>query len=424
MAGLALALKNTGWEVSGSDQKDVYPPVTTFLEKNEIKYFKGYSEDNLSFVPDLVVVGRSSLMIDPNNPEYFKAKKLGFKIFSYPEVVRDFLIKKNSIVVAGTYGKTTTTTLISLILENWGVNPSFMIGGLPLNFSEGTRITDSKYSVVEGDETPALLQTDLPKFMFYKPKYLLLTATEFDHPEVYKTKAAYIKAFIDLVKLLPLDGILFYDQATVDEKVIAACNVKKIAFLPSVDFSLAENYKQSALRAITVCREIGVPEQVIRDAVFSFKGLQTKQEFLGVFAGRFLYQDSAQQSAKVKAAISALKSQRPENKIVVIFNPSATSLKYKNGLIGYNEAFADTDQVIIAKVDFLTKVFKEQRVTGPDLVEAFGGSPKAVYEPISENILSRLVETTSKGDVVLFLSSGGLNFYNFVEEVKKKLGKE
>lgn len=421
MASLAKAFKDLGWEVTGSDQEKVYPPVTTYLEENNIKYLKGYSESNLSFIPDLVVVGRSALLIDPKNPEYLKAKKLGCPVLSYPEVLSQYLIKENSIVVAGTYGKTTTTALIVWTLINAGINPSFMIGGIPLNFNDGTRITDSKYSVVEGDETPSLLPTDPPKFIFYKPKYLLLTATEYDHPEIYKTKDDYLKAYIDLVKTLSSDTVLIYDPSLVDEEVVNAAKCRKIPYLKDSEIKLDESFKESALRALTLCKELNISQKIINDSLSSFKGLKTRQELLGEFGGRFIYQDLSQQPSKVRSVLTALKGRYPKSKITVVFNPSATALKYKESLEGFPDAFSNVDKVIVAKVDYLKDISCEERVTGSDLVEAFGGKGKVTYEPVMEKIIERLVKNIDKGDVVVFISSGGLRFTKLIENTVSKL---
>lgn len=422
MSNLAIAFKGMGWEVLGSDQKQIYPPISTLLDKNKILYFKGYSEDNLIFIPDLVVVGRSALMINPNNPEYLKAKKLGCKILSYPEVISEFLVKENSIVVAGTYGKSTTVSLIAWILTNAGLNPSFMVGGLPMNFSKGTRITESKFSVIEGDETPALFENDKPKFLFYKPKFLLLTATEYDHPEVYKSHKQYLEAYINLVKLLPEDGVVFYNPNTVDEQVMNACQCKKIIYLTSTNLKLDKKYLESSLRSITLCNELQINQQVIEDSIYSFRGLKARSEFLGEFGGRSIYHDLSQQSSKVKGSLSILKDLYPNSKIIVVYNPSATSMKYKESLEQYSDSFLNADNVIVAKVDYLSSISKEDRVTGPDLVEAFGGQRKVIYEPIYENLVKWLVDNSKPEDVIIFMSSGGLEFMELIEEVKEKLG--
>lgn len=421
MSNLAIAFKGMGWEVLGSDQKQIYPPISTLLDKNKILYFKGYSEDNLIFIPDLVVVGRSALMINPNNPEYLKAKKLGCKILSYPEVISEFLVKENSIVVAGTYGKSTTVSLIAWILTNAGLNPSFMVGGLPMNFSEGTKITESKYSAIEGDETPSLFENDQPKFLFYKPKFLLLTATEYDHPEIYKSHKEYLEAYINLVKLLPRDGVMFYDPNTVDEPVVNACQCKKIKYLTSTNLKLDKKYLESSLRSITLCNELQINQQVIEDSIYSFKGLKARSEFLGEFGGRSIYHDLSQQSSKVKGSLSILKDLYPNSKIIVVFNPSATSMKYKESLEQYSDSFVNADKVIVAKVDYLSSITKEDRVTGPDLVGAFGGGEKVIYEPIYENMIKWLVNYSKPEDVIVFMSSGGLGFMELIEEVKEKL---
>lgn len=421
MAPLAKAFKDLGWDVSGSDQVKIYPPVSTYLQDNNILYKQGYDENNIPFDCDLVVVGRSALLIDKDNPEYLKAIKLGYKILSYPQVLEQYLVKENSIVIAGTFGKSTTASIITWILINAGLNPSFMFGGLPINFDSGTKITESNYSIIEGDETPALKENDPPKFMFYKPKYLLLTATEYDHPEIYKTKEEYVNAFIKLVELLPKEGVLFYDPGKVDEKVINSCKSQKIKYLTNYELNINERFKESALRAITICKYLNVNENIIKDAILSFKGLKGRMELIGEYKGRFIYHDLSQQASKVNAALSVIKHLHNSGKMYVVFNPSATSLKHKNGLQGYLNVFSFAEKVYIGKVNFLSNVTEANRVKGSDLVEAFGGGNNICYEPIEENIVSLLKNETKTGDIIVFMSSGGLNFMNLIEKVKNKL---
>lgn len=422
MAGLAKALQYLGWEVSGSDHVNVYPPSTTYLEKYRIKYARGYRRENLTDDYDLVVVGRSALMLDPKNPEYFRAKELGCPVISFPELVQKYVVKENSIVIAGTYGKSTTTALIVWILMKAGYNPSYLIGDEAFNFDDNIKITESEYSVVEGDETPSLMENDPPKFMFYKPKYLLLTATEYDHPEIYKTKEDYIDAYIKLVEILPKDGVLFYESGTVDKRVIDACMCQKIKFLNNTEVEIDERFKESALRAITLCNFLGIEANIIRDSVSTFKGLRGRLDYLGKSGGRFLYYDFSQQSSKVKMSLQMLRKMHKENRIIVIFNPSATSLKYKTGLRGYTDAFLGINEVIIAKVNFISAISGEDRVTGPDLVEAFGGTNKVAYVPVNEKIVEWIVQNTKAEDVVIFMSSGGLEFTYLIERVKAELG--
>lgn len=448
MGQLAKAFRDIGWEVSGSDKKEIYPPISTYLKKNNIPYAEGYRAENVPSRIDLVVVGRSALLVDAQNPEYFAAKNKNFSVVSYPEVLRDFLVKKNSIVVAGTFGKTTISSLVSFILINAGLNPSYMTGGIPLSMRDGVKITDSDYSVVEGDETPSLLENDPPKFLFYKPKYLLLTATIRDHPEIYKTRKSYVDAFIKLVKLLPVDGLLVYNKDGVDKSVVdnAACKkvsyslnnkkadyfIKKIIYKKNKTVFEVKSRKQifsletgmwgshnleNSCASLALCIELGIDPLVIASSIKNFKGTETRLELLGKFAGRILYQDYAQHPYKAKSSLEALRLRHPKAKIFCVFDPAATALKYKDSLPWYNKAFDKAEQVIVAKVNFLRNIEKNNRVTGNDIVKAISVSQrKVVYQPLAEKLIDFLVGRSKKNDVIVFMSSGGLRFSNLIRK--------
>jgi len=260
--------------------------------------------------------------------------------------------------------------------------------------------------------------------MFYNPKYLLLTATQYDHPEIFKTNDSYLEAFTALVKLLPDNGILFYDQDLVDEKVVNACNCLKIPFQTSKIVGIPDTiYKESAVRASVLCSKLNIDQKIIYDSIISFSGLKERNEFLGEFGGRYLFIDSSQQSSKIKNALSLIKERYPKNEIVVVFNPSETSLKYKENLDQYSKSFDLANKVIITKVDFLKEIEKQERVTGPELVSAFGGGQKIHYEPLDEKIFEKIKEETKAGDVVVFMTSGGLRFNELTKEIINGLSK-
>jgi len=455
MGSLAAALKDYGWEVLGSDKEEVYPPVSDYLQEKKIKYFKGYSANHLNFKPDLIIVGRSALLSDPKNPEYQKALKLGCQVVSYPEALEKLLIKENSVVVAGTYGKSTTTALISWILFQAGKNPSFLIGGLPLNFPSGVNITDSDYSVVEGDETPALKSSDPPKFMFYHPKYLVLTATTYDHPEFFKNPKDYQNAFKKLIQLLPENGILFFDPKFTEKELVNSTTAKKVSYsteTQSADYFLLDSYyegnnlklkiggkntleietsligeyaRQNILRAVAVCSELGVQEKIINEAVSSFKGLKTHLEFLGEFKQKYFYLDIAQHFSKVEGVLQSLREKYPDSRIIAVFDPSATTLKYKKILPYYRQSFQEAQEVIVRKVRFLSSLSKDQRISGSEIAKLFSQKgTHVIYEPQDEKVFQRLIEGTQKNDVVVFLSSGGLEFHSLIEKVIKEMKKK
>lgn len=429
MGHLAKAFKDLGWDVSGSDHKGIYPPISTYLKENKIKYFGGYETKNVPPEADLVVVGRSALMVDANNPEYLQAKKLNLLVLSYPEVLQKYLVKKNSIVVAGTYGKTTISSLVAWILINAGLNPSYMTGGMPLNVADGVKITDSEYSVVEGDEPPALFPDDPPKFMFYNPKYLLLTATKWDHPEIYKSEEAYLKAFIDLVRLLPKDGLLVYNLDNVSEIVLKEAKCRKVSYSlqnPKADYHylsvitllLGEANRENICGAAALCTELKIENKIILKSVATFKGVKTRLEFLGKFSNRTFYWDFAQHPEKVKGSLEALREKFSRERIICVFDPVMTGLKYKESLKWYPGTFDLADVVVVGKVGYLREVKGKDRVTGTEIINAISQTQKNVfYQPIDDKIFEYLVKETKLEDVIIFMSSGGLRFTNLISKV-------
>jgi UDP-N-acetylmuramate: L-alanyl-gamma-D-glutamyl-meso-diaminopimelate ligase len=453
MAPLAKAFKDMGWEVSGSDHKGVYPPISTYLQENNIPYVEGYNANSVPPDIDLIVAGRSALMIDSHNPEVARARAQGNKVLSFPEVFQDYLIKKNSIVVAGTYGKTTTAALLAWILTKLGKDPSYMASDILLNLPDGVKITNSDFSVVEGDETPIMEKNDKPKFMYYKPKFLLLTATKWDHPEVYQTHEKYIEAFIDLVKLVPEDGLLVHEKDNVDLRIINSALCRKISYslnnkgadywvekhstvnglttfsvkgrkgsLELETVLMGKHNLENICGAVALSLELGFGPETIIQAVRSFKGVKARLEFLGNYSGKYLYSDFAQHHEKVKGSLSALRESFPQSRIVCVFDPSATSLKYRESLEWYKNTFDKVDQVVIGKVGFIKEVAKENRVTGKDIVEAISQTqPNVFYEPTDEKIIDYLRQNTQGGDVIVFMSSGGLRFTNLIQEIIKKL---
>src|SRR5580692_3752651 len=200
MASAAAAMRDKGYTVTGSDQ-NVYPPMSTFLESCNIKYMSGYAETNLAHKPDLVVVGNA---ISRGNPEaeYVLDKRLRY--CSLPELLKEFFIRgKRSIVVTGTHGKTTTTSLLTWIFEHNGLNPSYLIGGIPNNFTQGARFTDSEWFIIEGDEYDTAFFDKRSKFVHYLPEIAIINNLEFDHADIFENLAAVKKTFIHFIRLVP-----------------------------------------------------------------------------------------------------------------------------------------------------------------------------------------------------------------------------
>ena len=218
MASLAAMLKSRGYQVSGSDEH-VYPPMSTFLESQGIKLFQGFDEKHLSPRPDLVIIGNA---MSRGNPEVEAVLELKIPYTSSADALKRFFIQGNrSIVVSGTHGKTTTSSLVAWILESAGKDPSFMIGGIPKNFDRGFKLGNSDLFVVEGDEYDTAYFDKAAKFFHYLPETVILNNIEFDHADIYDDLDQIKLAFRRLVNLIPGNGLFL---ANIEEKnVMALC---------------------------------------------------------------------------------------------------------------------------------------------------------------------------------------------------------
>ncbi len=206
-SALAIALHDRGVRVTGSD-KGFFPPVSTELEKHGIEFYAGWHPEKMlaSDKPDLVMAGGSGT--SPSNPEILSAKENNIPVLSYTEVLGKYFAKDHSIVCAGTWGKTSTAALLSFILTHADFNPSYMFGGVSLSHLSSAGLTDTSWSVVEGDEYQAAIWDKKAKFFYYKPTHLLLSAISWDHADMYPNEAEYFNAFRKLLSGIPADGLV------------------------------------------------------------------------------------------------------------------------------------------------------------------------------------------------------------------------
>ncbi len=207
-SALAIAFHEKGVKVTGSD-KGFFPPVSTELEKRGIDFYAGWHPEKMIGAngekPDFVMIGGTGT--SPNNPETVYANRNKIPAYSYAEVLQKYFIKKNSVVVTGTWGKTTSSALLSFILMQTGMKPSYFTGGLSLSHPTGA-LSDSDWSVVEGDEYQVSISDRRPKFVFYSPTHLLLTSVSWDHADLYPTENDYFATFEKLVREVPESGLI------------------------------------------------------------------------------------------------------------------------------------------------------------------------------------------------------------------------
>src|SRR6476661_635499 len=205
MASAAAAMKEKGFVVTGSDQ-NVYPPMSTFLASRQIEVINGYSDRNLAHKPDLVVIGNA---ISRGNPEVEFVLDHKLRYCSLPALLKTYFIQgKRSLVVTGTHGKTTTTSLLAWVFEHNGLNPSFLIGGIPNNLGQGARFTDSDWFIIEGDEYDTAFFDKRSKFVHYLPEVVIVNNLEFDHADIFENLAVVQTSFKRLINLVPRNGLL------------------------------------------------------------------------------------------------------------------------------------------------------------------------------------------------------------------------
>lgn len=439
MGSLAAMLKSQGYYVSGSDDH-VYPPMSTFLESQGIKVHQGFHADHLSPAPDLVVIGNA---MSRGNPEVEAVLEQKIPYTSSAEALKTFFIQgKNSIVVSGTHGKTTTSSITAWLLESAGKNPGFMIGGIPQNFNQGYKVSSENLFVVEGDEYDTAFFDKAAKFFHYLPDVVIINNIEFDHADIYDNLDQIKLAFRRLVNLIPGNGLLLanIEDANVMELSSAAFSpvqtfglnpeafwcadkikfyedytsfdiIKRGALFSSVTMKLSGYHNiLNTLAAVGAAHFYGVSDDQIKTALPLFQNIVKRLEVKAVKNNITIYDDFAHHPSKVKATINGLRCQFPDSKIWAVYEPRTSTSKRKIMEEQYAAAFDDADTTIIAPLHLPKKVKAEQRLSVESLVEKINKRNKeAHYLPSVNEIVEFLTARVKSGDHVLIMSNGGFN---------------
>lgn len=357
MAPLAVLYKQMGWKVTGSD-RGFFPPMSTYLEKNGIHIMPGFKKERLEPSPDFVL---ATAFITDKNPEVLEARRRNIPVKVYADVLPDLIEKENSVIIAGDCGKTSTTALVSWILERAGYNPNFMIGGLPRNFEHGIRKTDSNWSVMEGDEYVASSWDSTPRFLYYHPKYLIITDAAWDHMDKFPTEWSYIRAFWQLTKKVSSEGVIIAHANGKNIKRIIKSKILKKLYIPvifyegtdSAGFTLpfpGKIWQENCAAAITLARYIGISDATIQEALSTFVGIKRRQEVRYEDKNLVIIDDNAHTPVKVKGALGTIAEMFPHNVVrCAIYEPgnrSPAALTQR----GYGLCFRRAEFVILPKV--------------------------------------------------------------------------
>ena len=448
MGSLAGLLRAKGHRVTGSDAA-VYPPMSTQLEQQGIEYATQFSPDNLDPVPDMVIVGNA---ISRGNEELEAVLERRIPYTSAAAVIKEeFLRGKHVVAVAGTHGKTTTTSIIAWLLESAGLNPSFLIGGIAENFGASFRLTDSEYFCIEADEYDTAYFDKGPKMWHYLPWTAVVNNIEFDHADIYRDDIAYRFAFERFINLVPRTGTLIVgwdtpvarelakkSHAPVESCDIADADAGPLAradeqprwqasdirygetgshfdvrhdgrHLGTVETPLSGAFNvRNALAAIAAASAVGVPWQSIAEGLRTFDSVKRRMEVRGVVRGVTVIDDFAHHPTAVRETVQAVRQRFGDRRVVALFEPRSYTAQRREFQEPYRAALRVADRVVLAGL-FHPERYDASTGMNPDELTASlrADGVQADYIPDVDRIVEAIAPEAREGDILLVMSNGG-----------------
>jgi UDP-N-acetylmuramate: L-alanyl-gamma-D-glutamyl-meso-diaminopimelate ligase len=456
MGSLAGLLKMRGVRVTGSDRQ-IYPPMSEALRRWDVPVTLGFRAENvLAERPDLVVIGNA---VRADNPEAKAAFEACLQILSFPDALYELAIRRrHSVVVAGTHGKTTTASLMATLLHETQRDPSFLIGGIALNFEASFREGGGPHFVVEGDEYDTAFFDKTPKFLHYHPQTLVISSVEFDHADIYRDLEHVKSAFRKLVAQMPADGTILAALARSNVRAVlgeAPCRVSSYGLgevgsldwyaselasrpqgtrfclthrgqsLGPVELPLhGEHNVENAVGAVATMEALGVPPAEAIAALSRFHGVKRRQELRGESRGVTVIDDFAHHPTAVKGTIAAMRARYPARRIVAVFEPRTNTSRRKIFQADYVDAFEEADCVVVSIVPdepiYSATGPVTERLSASELAADLQarGVEAAALEGVGA-IVDHLDRSCEAGDVVVVMSNG--SFGNIWEKLLDRL---
>ncbi|WP_041364859.1 UDP-N-acetylmuramate:L-alanyl-gamma-D-glutamyl-meso-diaminopimelate ligase [Methylomonas methanica] len=375
MGGLALIARELGYTVSGSDQ-NVYPPMSTQLEEQGIRLMNGYQAANLDCRPDLVVIGNA---LSRGNPEVEAVLNRNLPYISGPQWLAEHVLQKRWVLaVAGTHGKTTTTSMLSWILEFNGFKPGFLIGGIPLNFGISARLGESDFFVIEADEYDCAFFDKRSKFVHYRPRTAILNNLEYDHADIFENLDAIKKQFHHLVRTVPSEGLVIAPSCEqhIAEVLEMGCwtPMVKTAIGAEADWQAelikadgscfnvhfagtdqgtvtweltGQHNVYNALSALAAARHIGILPQDAIAALHQFQNVKRRMEVIVKTNGLTVYDDFAHHPTAIKTTLDGLRKQVGKEKILAIVEPRSNTMRLGVHTQSLAESLSEADQAVV-----------------------------------------------------------------------------
>jgi UDP-N-acetylmuramate: L-alanyl-gamma-D-glutamyl-meso-diaminopimelate ligase len=439
MTPLAGMLAERGHRVTGSDA-GVYPPASTLLQGLGIRWTNGFSESNLDPAPDIVVIGNA---LSRGNPEveYVLDRKIPYR--SLPQTLEDyFLPGHDSLVVTGTHGKTTTTSMLAWIFAVAGRRPNFLIGGVAENFGRSFGLGGGTEFVLEGDEYDSAFFDKAPKFLHYHPDEVVITSLEFDHADIYADLAAIELQFRRMVNLVPRRGrIVAWGESETVRGVIqkAFCPVETYGFTPGVDWLAGDvEYSEdathfrvshhgsevvrvrmalagrhnvlNALAAIAIAHGRGVPGAAIEQALATFRGVLRRLEVKGEASGVLVVDDFAHHPTAIRVTIEAARNRWPGRRLWAVFEPRSNTMRRKVFEQDLASSLSTADATLLGAVNRAKLLDDAERLSPARVLDAIrAAGRKAEGFESADEIADYLARETQPGDLVLVMSNGSFD---------------
>ena len=440
VAPLACLLKQEGYQVRGSDGP-LYPPMSDLLERAGIRPFAGFDPRHLQPRPDLVIVGNA---VPRSNPEVAELERLGWPKMSMPEALGSFFLTgRDPVVVAGTHGKTTTTAMAAWVYSQCGMDPGYLVGGLPRDLPESFAKGSGRRFLIEGDEYNAAYFDRGAKFLHYRPQTVILTGVEHDHVDLYPDPESFLAAFRALVALLPEDGLLIADGDAANVRELAASagcpvmfyglgseNAVRPLAVPETtpdgtrfrvaDGALGEveivigvpglHNVRNALAVWVLARRDRLPPEGVRAALASFRGVHRRLERVGEAAGVTVIDDFAHHPTEIEATLAALRQRFPKRRLVAVFEPRSLTSGRSFLAPDYLRAFARADVVHLAPIFHAGRLPHEERLDRGALIARLAerGVAAAAWDTL-EALRDGVLAALAPGDVVVTMSSGSFD---------------
>ncbi len=453
MASLAGMLQERGFRVTGSDAA-AYPPMSTFLESLGIPVAQPFAEANLNPRPDLVVVGNA---LSRGNVELERLLDDRIPFCSLPQILHDeFLVGKDVLVVAGTHGKTTTTSMLAWIFETAGLQPSFLIGGIAENFGRSFGLGEGKHFILEGDEYDTAFFDKGPKFLHYFPDSVILTSVEFDHADIYKDLDAVETAFKRLVNLVPRRGrIVGFDPGGISGDNIdrclkkAFCPVERYGASDRADWRIAniklneERTSWSVLRdgkpwadfefplggeynvwnataAAALAANYEISKDAIAKALATFRSVKRRLELKAQVNGITIIDDFAHHPTAIEQTIRALRARYPQSRLWVVLEPRSNTMRRNVLQDALARSLALADQVVIAAIFKSEAIPEAERLDLNRVVAEIQkrGKQARIFAD-ADAIVNAIAPELRERDVVAILSNGG--FGGIYEKLPQRL---